>query len=109
MQKFDKSCGLSEKEIGIIKFKIKRNIEEDLPRLPDFIETKLYFQARDPWVYSWNLENVSTNNKSIKVKLTIKLKKEFHTYLDQKHYVFLCNAKVVEDLYRPEIIIHKTA
>jgi len=112
MRKFNKFCGLSEKEVGIIKYHAKRKIDEYLPSFPDFIETILFLRSRDAWVYSWNLEediSVSECNKSVKLKVTVKLKKEFHTYIDDKQYVFLCNAESQEDMYSPKIIIQKLA
>jgi len=46
MQKFDPSCGLSRKEIGIIKYGVKHEIGIKLPLLPDSVETKIFLQGR---------------------------------------------------------------
>jgi len=49
MKKFDKSSGLSNKEIGAIKYNIKNEISRKLPELPDPVETKLFLQGRSAW------------------------------------------------------------
>lgn len=55
MQKFTPSCGLSAKEIGIIKFQIKNMINQQIALLPEHVEMKLFFQGRDAWMFSWFL------------------------------------------------------
>ena len=57
MQKFDPSCGLSKKEIRIIKFNVINGISRPLPELPDSVETKLFLQGRDAWVFRWYILN----------------------------------------------------
>ena len=109
MQKFDSSCGLSRKEIGIIKYSIKDKITRQLPLLPDFVETKLFFQGRDAWVFSWCLLHEKypiSSKKPVSLEVVVKLKKEFHCYQDITHYKFSCEVKmVVNDLYHPKISI----
>jgi hypothetical protein len=55
MQKFDPSCGLSRKEIGIIKYILKHELGRKLPLLPNSVETELFLQGRDAWMFSWIL------------------------------------------------------
>lgn len=52
MSKLDTSVGLSTKEIGIIKYNIKNEISRQLPELPDSVETKIFLQGRDAWVFN---------------------------------------------------------
>jgi hypothetical protein len=74
MSKLDFSTGLSAKEIGVIKYNIKNEISRKLPKLPDPIETRLFLQGRDAWVFGWNLLNknvplVSDTLKSTEEKI----------------------------------------
>jgi hypothetical protein len=57
MQKFDPSCGLSAKEITSVKYQISHEITRQLPLLPDHIETKLFLQGRDAWMFRWFLQH----------------------------------------------------
>ena len=57
MGKFDSSTGLSKKEIGAIKFNIKREIEFQLPELPEEVETMLFLQGKSSWMFKWNILN----------------------------------------------------
>ena len=41
MQKFDTSVGLKKKQIDIVKYAVKNEINRQLPLLPEPIETKL--------------------------------------------------------------------
>ena len=108
MQKFDTSCGLSQKQIGAIKYNVKNEILRQLPVLPEPVETKLFFEGRDSWTYSWNLKNkqfpIDLKNL-ISLEVVVKLKKEFHKYLESKHYTFLCKVQLTKDVYHPKISI----
>ena len=55
MFKFDTSSGLTKKQIDIIKYAIKNEILRQLPILPETVETKLFFEGRDAWIYIWSL------------------------------------------------------
>ena len=111
MQKFDSSCGISKKEIDIIKFNIKRNIELQLPVLPESIGTKLFLQGRDAWIFSWCLLNEKfpiPSSETISLEVVAKLKREFHQYIDKTNYNFTCNVKMKKkDLYHPKVSIIK--
>ena len=110
MQKFDTSCGMSKKEIDIIKYNVKNLISRRLPELPDPIETKLFFQGRDAWVFSWGLLNGRypiESNEIIALEVVAKLKKEFHNYNKTIHYKFSCKIQRQKDLYHPKISITK--
>ena len=83
MQKFDASCGLTKKQIGIIKYNVKNGILRQLPILPEHVETKLFFEGRDAWIYSWcllNEQNPFESTDEISLEVVAKLKKEFHHY-----------------------------
>lgn len=110
MQKFDLTCGLSKNEISIIKYNIRDKILRQLPVLPDKIETMLFFQGRDAWVFSWLLLNeksqLESNVATISLEVVAKLKKEFHNYQKTKQFKYSCKAKMHrDDLYHPKIII----
>jgi hypothetical protein len=108
MQKFDTSCGISKKEIDIIKYNVKNEISCKLPDLPDLIETKLFLQGRDAWIFSWALLNDKYPielNETITLEVVAKLKKEFHSYNKTTHYKFSCKIKRQKDLYHPKISI----
>ncbi|MBW2608292.1 MAG: hypothetical protein JRD05_11725 [Deltaproteobacteria bacterium] len=111
MQKFDPSCGISKNEIGIIKYNIKKNIGIQLPELPDSVETKLFLQGRDAWVFNWCLLNEKypiESNEIVSLEVVAKLKREFHQYQDKTHYKFTCNVQIEqEDLYHPKVSITK--
>ncbi len=83
MGKFDSSIGLSTKQIGSIKYKIRNEILVQLPDLPDPVETKLFLQGREAWTFTWNFLNKNTivdANDTISLEVVAKLKKEFHCY-----------------------------
>lgn len=109
MQKFDPSCGLSEKEIGIIKYNVKNEISRQLPELPDSVETKLFLQGRDAWVFSWCMSNEKypiESNETVSLEVVAKLKREFHHYQNTKHYKFSCNVQMrKDDIYHPKLSI----
>jgi len=110
MQKFDTSCGISKKEIDIIKYNVKNEIARRLPELPDPIETKLFLQGRDAWVFGWSLLNDKgpiESNEIIALEVVAKLKKEFHSYNKTIHYNFSCKIQRQKDLYHPKISISK--
>ena len=106
MQKFDTLCGISKKEIDIIKYNVKTEIERRLPYLPDRIETKLFLQGRDAWVFGWSLlndKNPIEPNEIITLEVVAKLKKEFHSFNKITHYKFSCKIQRQKDLYHPKI------
>jgi hypothetical protein len=111
MQTFDSSCGLSPKEIRIIKYDIKKKITGQLPLLPDPIGTKLFLQGRDAWMFSWCLlheKHPISSKEPVILKVIVKLKREFHCYQDTTHYRFSCKVKMLhEDLYHPKVTIKK--
>lgn len=111
MQKFDPSCGLSKKEIGIIKYAVKNEINRQLPELPGSVETRLFLQGRDAWVFSWSLLNEEypiESSETVSLEVVTKLKREFHRFQDTTHYNFSCNVKMVQDdFYNPKISITK--
>ncbi len=111
MKKFDPSCGLSKKEIGIIKYNVKNEISRQLTALPDLVETKLFLQGRDAWVFNWCILNEKypiESNETITVEIVAKLKREFHQYQNTTHYKFICNVQMrQEDIYHPKLSITK--
>ena len=111
MQKFDSSCGLSRKEIRIIKYDVKKKITGQLPLLPDPIETKLFLQGRYAWIFSWCLlhEKYPVSSKEpVSLEVGVKLKKEFHQYQETTQYKFSCKVKMMKnDLYHPMVTIKK--
>ena len=113
MSQFDALSGLSTKEIGIIKYNIKNQIARQLPLLPDPVETKLFLQGRDAWVFGWSLLNENLpieSNDTIFVKVTVKLKKEFHCYKIPRHHSFSYKVQMQEDIYHPKVsVTGKTA
>lgn len=109
MQKFDSTCGISAKQIRIIKYDVTNSISRRLPLLPDSVETKLFLEGRDAWRFRWFLLNekfpISTDKK-ISLEVIAILKKEFHEYQSKTHYTFLCNASLNEgDDYNPKVSI----
>ena len=111
MQKFDPSGGLSKKEIGIIKYNVKNEISRELPELPEFVETKIFLQGRDAWVFSWSLLNEKypiESNETVSLEVVAKLKREFHQYQNTTHYKFTCNVQMQqENMYHPKLSITK--
>jgi hypothetical protein len=109
LDKFDISCGLTEKEIAIIRFAIKRALNRRLPILPENVETKLFFEGRDAWTYSWKLRERNQREplNPLCLEVTAKLKKEFHYLKLQKHHTFSCTVQVGPDIYKPGISIHE--
>ncbi len=108
MSKFDASSGLSTKEIGIIKYNIKNQIARQLPLLPDPVETKLFLQGREAWSFGWSLLNETLPikpNETISVEVTVKLKKEFHSYEITRQHSFSCKVQMREDLYHPKLSV----
>ena len=111
MQKFDASCGLSAKEIRIIKYQISHEITRQLPLLPEHVETILFLQGRDAWMFRWFLQHDNypiSSSKPVFLEVVVKLKKEFHQYQKTTEHKFSCKVKMVEnDLYKPKITIKK--
>lgn len=44
MQKFDTSCGLSQKQIGAIKYNVKNEILRQLPVLPEPVRQSFFLK-----------------------------------------------------------------
>ncbi len=112
MQKFDASCGLTKKQIGIIKFNVKNGILRQLPILPEHVETKLFFEGRDAWIYSWRLLNKQKPVKStdkISLDVVVKLKREFHDYHESTQHKFSCKVLLKKDIYRPKVSVTKNS
>ena len=108
MQKFDTSCGLTKKQIDIIKYNVKEKISRKLPLFPEPIDMKLFFEGRDAWTYSWNLKLYSSEPKhNVSLEVVVKLKKEFHKYKENKYYKFSCKVQTRQDIYRPKVSITK--
>ena len=79
MSKLDTTTGLSAKQIGVIKYKLKNAIDQLLPLLPDSIEMKVFFEGRSAWIYIWRLldQGPIDLGHPISVEVLVKLKKEF--------------------------------
>ena len=111
MQKFDTSCGLSRKEIGTVKYSVKNGMSRQLPELPDSVETKLFIQGRNAWIFSWRLLNQKVPIKSdgtVSLEVVAKLKREFYHYQSTAHYKFSCKVRIRRnDLYHPDISVAK--
>jgi hypothetical protein len=108
MGKFDSSIGISTKEIGTIKFNIKREIEYQLPELPEPVETTLFLQGKSSWMFTWNILNKSIpvkEKESISIEVVVKLKKEFHCHLNKTHYKYTCIIDRGKDIYHPKVSI----
>jgi len=109
VNKLDTSCGLTEKEIAIIRYNIKRDLKIHLPLLPDNVEMKLFFESRDAWTYSWGLRErpKGTPLARLYVEVTAKLKKEFHYLELPRRHRFLCKVRVGPSIYHPRISIQR--
>jgi len=108
MQKFDESCGLTKKQIHIIKYNIKKEISKQLPLFPERIEMKLFIEGRDAWTYRWSLKQYILEPKQkVFIEVIVKLKKEFPQYNEIKYYEFSCEAEPIKDIYRPKLSITK--
>lgn len=111
---FTTTCGLSKQEIAIIKHNVRNGIFRQLPVLPDKIETILFFQGRDAWIFGWSLlkqrSQSESNVTTISLEVVVKLKKEFHDYLNIKQFKYSCKVKLNrDDLYHPKTIIKNIA
>lgn len=109
IQKLDVACGLTPKQIGAIKFMIKQSIGLELPFLPDHVETKLFMEGRDPWIYAWRLINQDSKNPThpVSVEVDVKLKKEFFQYQTETHHTFLCSLELLPDMYASKPRVRK--
>ena len=112
MWKFDPQIGLSAKEIRAIKFNIKNEISLQLPELPDAVGTRLFLEGRDAWIFNWRVLNDSLPigiNNTIAIEVTVKLKREFHSYEGATYHKFSCMVTVDDNVYHPNISITKIA
>jgi hypothetical protein len=112
MQKFDASCGLTNKQIHIIKYNVKNAILRQLPILPEHVETKLFLEGRDAWIFSWcllNKQNPIESTDEISLEVVAKLKREFHQYQESTQYKFSCKVQLRKDIYRPKVSITKNS
>ena len=83
-----------------------------MPILPEDVETKLFFQGRDAWTYSWRLLKHDPRNHlhPMIVEVEAKLKKEFHRYELGRRHLFRCRLQLKPDIYSPVVSINgKTA
>ena len=110
MYKFDTSIGLTKKQISIIKYVVKSEISKQLPILPERVETKLFFEGRDAWIFNWSLNRQDRieSKDEISLDVLVKLKKEFHQYNESTQYKYSCKVKLRQDMYRPKVTITKT-
>ena len=112
MGKLDTSTGLSNREIGALKYKIKNEIRYRLPELPDDVETRLFLQGRDAWIYTWNLLYATTpiqENEAISIKVVVKLKKEFHCHEVTRKFTYMCKIQRQKDVYHPKLSVTEIA
>ena len=109
MSKFDKTCGLSQEQIRIIKVRIKEEISKYLPLMPDPIEMKLFFEGREAWIYNWNLikKQIIKSKFELSLEVLVKLKKEFHKSIELKQVSFLFSVHSQKDIYYPKLSIIK--
>jgi len=103
------SCGLSSKQIGIVKYVIKNAVGLKLPEFPEHVEMKLFFQGRAAWTYSWRLlgQNIQDQSLPISIEVDAKLKKEFMQYQKRTRYTFICKVQLQQDIYSPKISIRE--
>ncbi len=108
MNKFDTSCGLTELEIGIVRYNIKKDLLKHLPVLPESVDMNLFFEGRDAWTYRWELRERGRGAPlaSLYVGVMMKLKKEFHYLEMPRLYKFLCIVQKGLSIYDPIISIH---
>lgn len=99
--KLDASCGLSAKQIGTIKFKIKRALDVKLPMLPDHVEEMLFLQGRDAWTFSWQVlkQEAQSASHPITLEVEVKLKREFASYPISPRHRFQCRLNLQPDIY----------
>lgn len=110
MRKLDTSSGLSNKEIGTIKYNVKNEISRKLPELPDPVETKLFLQGRNAWMFNWSLLNKDASiapNETISLEVIVKLKREFHHHQDITQHKFSCKVQMQKDIYHPKLTVTK--
>jgi len=109
VSKFDVSCGLTAKEIGIIKDAIRRSLLKSLPIFSDSVEMKLFFEGRDAWIYAWELlgEAQSDRLSALNIGIQVKLKKEFHYQEIQTQHFFLCSVQRKDDIYHPAVLVRE--
>ena len=109
MQKFDPTCGLSKNEIRIIKVNVTNVISRQLPLLPTSVETNLFLQGRDAWMFRWyllNEKNPISSNDKVSLEVVAILKKEFHQYQIKTNYKFNCNIHLQKDnVHHPKLSI----
>ena len=108
MGKLDTSTGLSTKEVGVFKYKIKSEIGYQLPELPDHVETRLFLQGRDAWTYTWSVLNATMpirENDAVLIEVVAKLKKEFHCYQTKTRFKYVCNIQRQKDMYHPKLSV----
>ncbi|MFA7232435.1 MAG: hypothetical protein WC071_14270 [Victivallaceae bacterium] len=112
MEKFDKSTGFSSKEIEIIKNRICKNIVEQLPNFPEYIEIELYFASSGAWLFYWKVIDLIPKdglaNKVI-LEVTVKLKRRFHDFVKNTEFKFNCIAEKTDNIYTPIISTKKIA
>jgi hypothetical protein len=80
MKRFDLTCGLSTKKIRIVKFNAANLISRKLPLLPDSVETRLFLQGRDAWIFRWHSLNEKlpiSSDEKISFEVVSILKKSF--------------------------------
>ena len=109
MNKLDTSCGLTKKEIDIIKYNIKRDLNIRLPLPPENVDMKLFFEGRDAWTYSWGVREQAKGAQLARlyVEVTAKLKKEFHYLELPRSQRFLCKVQIGPNIFHPKISIQR--
>ncbi len=109
MAKLDASCGLSSKQIGTIKFKIRRALDAKLPMLPEHVEEMLFLQGRDAWTYTWQLlkQDAQRASHPITLAVEVKLKREFSGYQISPRHTFQCKLNLQPDIFAAKPTVRK--
>jgi len=112
MEKFDKSTGFTSKEIAVIKDRICRNIESQLPGFSEEIEREIFFSSSGAWLFYWNVIDLIPKDgvaSKVILEVTVKLKKKYKDFVNDREFKFCCFAEVTEDVYTPIISAKKLA
>ena len=84
-------------------------ITEDDRAIEQHVETKLFLQGRDAWMFRWHLLNEKypiSSKEPVSLEVVAKLKKEFHQYQKTTDYIFSCRVKIrPEEPYNPKLSI----
>ena len=79
-----------------MNYNAKNRIERELPHLYEVVETILFFQSIEAWLFYWNILKKQCpikTGEAVFLEIKVKDKKKFKQYFEPQEYLFYCKLK----------------